>query len=109
MGYENIPVLTMQYIEDNEREKIVQELQERYNPSAIGELEKYPPKGEYFVTLYYDEVNDRTFTLSNRYNVSIRKDRKDPSNDLLCNFELSNIAKISDEIKITMKVTKQNL
>jgi hypothetical protein len=78
------------------KESIAEKLSVRYNPEAIGEIEKYPPKGEYFVTLYFG--ND-SFTMANYYNVKI--DGK------LYDFEISNIAKAIDETNVTVKINVQ--
>lgn len=92
------------HISETEKDKIASKMDELYNPNAIGQIEKYPPNSEHFVTLYFS--SDKSFTLSNRYNVPIER-KENPENDLLCNFEVSNIAKSYDEINITVKVTKQ--
>lgn len=77
------------------KEKVVEKLFERYNPESIGQLEKYPPNHDWFVTLYFEGI----FTMTNYYNVKVGNGVYD--------FLISNIAKTSDETMVSVKVNKQ--
>lgn len=90
-------------ISNKEKEEISDRMFELYDPDSIGQIEKYPPHGEYHVTLYY---NAELFSIgvSNRYNHPVDKD----NDRFLCDFELSNMHKAGNELAITLKVTKQN-
>jgi len=83
-------------ITDSEKDKVLEKLSKRYNFVSIGTIEKYSPYRYYFVTLYFE---DKNFTISNRFNVSI--------DDNLYNFTISNIAKVSNETNVTIRITKQ--
>jgi hypothetical protein len=89
------------YITDSEKEKIINKMHERYNPDSIGQIEKYPPHGDYFVTLYHKD--NYSVKVSNWYNVTIGE----RPHRFLVDFEISNINKVGNELKITLKVTKQ--
>lgn len=90
-------------ITDKEKEKIVNSLHELYDPNSIGQIEKYPPHGEYFVSLdFYTDTYG--IKISNRYNHPIDEFDEDR---FLCDFELSNMNKVGNILHITVKVTKQ--
>jgi hypothetical protein len=93
-------------ISEQEKDNIAKSLSDLYNPKSVGNIEKYPPHGEYFVSLYYD-TDIYSIKISNRYNHTISKDNDNPSNDLICDFELSNMNKVGNDLNVTVKVTKQ--
>jgi len=76
------------------KESIVEKLSEKYNPKSIGEIEKYPPMGNNYVTLYFSD----SFTVSNRYNIKIKQNHY--------HFEISNISHTNDESMVTIRITK---
>jgi len=90
------------HITENEKDKIANEIHELYDPNAVGVIEKYPPHGEYFVCLYFD-TETYSIKTSNRYNHPIGENE----DRFLCNFELSNMNKVGNELNLTVKVTKQ--
>jgi hypothetical protein len=77
----------------NDKEKLVELLNEQYNPSAIGQIDNYPPYDECFVTLYFD--NPSVVKVENRYNIEDR-----------FNFLISNVNYCYDELNITIKIVK---
>lgn len=77
------------------KEKVVNELFERHNPESIGQLEKYPPNYDWFVTLYFKG----NFTMNNYYNINVGNGMYD--------FLISNVSKVNDETMVTVKVNKQ--
>lgn len=90
-------------ISNKEKDKISDRIFELYDPVSIGQIEKYPPHGEYYVSLYF-AADSFSIELSNRYNHPIDEDE----DRFLCDFELSNMHKVGDELAVTLKVTKQN-
>lgn len=89
-------------LEQSEKDRIAQKLQELYNPNAIGEIEKYPPQGHYFVTLYFNAEN--SVTVENRYNNTIEK-----FGPKIYDFTISNVSKVGNELNISVRVEKQNI
>jgi hypothetical protein len=89
-------------IPKSEKDTIIQAISELYNPNSIGQIEKYPPHGEYFVTLYFDTDN-YNIKISNRYNHPVIKEPK----TVLCNFEISNMNKVGNELTVMIKITRQ--
>jgi len=87
-------------ISEKQKEVIKSRLYDLYNPTSIGQIERYPPYGEYFVTLYFEK---HSFRFSNRYNYQI----DDFAKGNLCDFEISNINKVGNEVNVTIKVTMQ--
>lgn len=93
-------------ISESEKEQISNALFDLYDPESIGEIEKYPPYGEYYVSLYFN-LETYSIKATNRYNHTISKDYENPENVLMCDFELSNMNKVGNELTLTVKVTKQ--
>lgn len=77
------------------KKKISRKLYNEHNPKSIGQIEKYPPYGEFRVTLYFET----SFTVNNLYNVEIENEE--------FNFLISNITHVGDESMVTVKIEKQ--
>lgn len=90
------------HITESEKDKISHALHELYDPNSVGQIEKYPPHGEYFVSLYFD-AEFYSIKVTNRYNHPIGENE----DRFLCDFELSNMNKVGNELNITVKITKQ--
>ena len=90
------------HITESEKDKISHALHDLYDPNSIGQIEKYPPYGEFFVSLYFN-ADSYSIKVTNRYNHPIGENE----DKFLCNFELSNMHKMGNELIITVKITKQ--
>lgn len=90
------------HITEKEKNKIANKLSELYDPNSIGQIEKYPPYGQYMVSLYFD-TDTYNIKISNRYNHPIGENDE----RFLCDFEISNMNKVGKDLNVTVKVTKQ--
>lgn len=77
------------------KDAITEKLHKKYNPKSVGEIMKYPPHGDYQVSLYFD---NSPMNIISRYNVKVKR-------DILCDFEIMNISVTSSEILVTVKLT----